>query len=99
MYEPGQHGMRGAGRPPLPQFTLTEPKTVAGWPEGRRETVITILANLLTTGNGARNAASARHPIRRAIDRERNMQVRALCHDPYVSYAATSAQLKCMNVL
>jgi hypothetical protein len=26
---------------------LTEPKTVAGWPPGKRETVITILADLI----------------------------------------------------
>jgi hypothetical protein len=38
---------RSAGRPPLPQFTLTEPKTVAGWPPGQREKFIAVLADII----------------------------------------------------
>jgi hypothetical protein len=45
----GQHSKRRAGRPPLPQFTLTEPKTIAGWPPGQRETFIAILADIILT--------------------------------------------------
>jgi hypothetical protein len=31
----------------LPQFTLTEPKTIAGWPPGQRETFIAVLADMI----------------------------------------------------
>jgi hypothetical protein len=40
---------RGAGRPPLTRFTLTEQKIAGSMTPGQRETIIAVLADIILT--------------------------------------------------